>query len=74
MFMILLLWLAYVVCVSIALVSCVRAGMLFSSFFVFGVYRLFVVCCVAGCCFIGLACVYVVLLLRCVRVSFCVVG
>ena len=32
MFMILLLWLAYVVCLSIALVSCVRAGMLFSSF------------------------------------------
>ena len=35
----------------------------------FGVYLLFVVCCVVVCCFIGLSCVYV-LLLPCFRFLF----
>ena len=45
---------------------CVGCSNMFLSAFAFGVYVLFVVCCVAVCCFIGLSCVYV-LLLVCVR-------
>ena len=44
-------------------VLCVILCFLFWSVFAFGVYVLFVVCCAAVCCFIGLSCVYVVLLL-----------
>ena len=38
--------------------------------FVVGVSLLFVVCYVAACCFIGLSCVYVLLLLFCFRGCF----
>ena len=62
-----MVWLVFVVCVSISLVWFVCAVLVFSCcFVVFGVYGLSVVCCVAVCCFIGLSRVYV-LLLVCVR-------
>ena len=41
-------------------------------FVVFGVYVLFVVCCVAVCCPIGLSCVYGLVLLSCFRFCFVV--
>ena len=63
-----MLWHVFVVCLSIALVCFVCAVMLVSCL-CFGVYVLFVVWCVAGCCFIGLSCVYVLLLLF--RFSVC---
>ena len=37
--------------------------------FALGVYALIMACCVAGCCVIGLSCVYVLLCLCCVRVG-----
>ena len=50
-------------------VFCVRCSVMLSCV-VFGVYGLFVVCCVAVCCFIGLSRVCVLLLLFCFRVCF----
>ena len=41
---------------------CGRCSVIALVFLAFGVYLLFVVCCVAVCCFIGLSCVYTLLL------------
>ena len=41
---------------------------MFVSCLFVGVYLLFVACCVAVCCFIGLSCVYGLLLSSCFRV------
>ena len=48
---------------------CVRCSVISSSF-MFLVCVLVVVCCVDVCCFIGLSCVYVLLLLVCFRFFF----
>ena len=59
-----------VVCLSVSLVCFECAALLLCCrLFVFGVYVLFVVCCVAVCCFVGLSCVYG--LIVAVLVSFC---
>ena len=57
-----MLWRVCVVWLSMSLVCFVCAALVVSCLFVFGVYVLFVVCCVAVCCFIGLSCVYTLLL------------
>ena len=57
-------------CIDIIGLLCACSSVSFLSF-VFGVHGLYVVCCVAGCCFIGLSCVYVLLLLLfCFRFCF----
>ena len=48
---------------------CVGCDVIFVVFV--GVHVLFVVCCGAVCCFIGLSCVYVLLVLFCFRFWFC---
>ena len=53
----------FVVCLSISLACCVCNSGSFLFFFVVGVYVLFVVCCGDVCCFIGVPCVYVLVLL-----------
>ena len=63
-----MVWLVFAVCVSIASVCFVCDDMLCCPFFDVGLYDLFVACCVAGCVFvfIGLSCVYALLVLFCV--------
>ena len=48
-------------------VLCVMLCEFLGFCFAFGVCVVFVVCCVADWCFIGLSCVYVLLLLCCIR-------
>ena len=64
-----MLWLACV-CLSMSLVRFVCCSDRFLSCFVFGVYAVFVVCCVAVCCFIGLVCLVVVVSCSCLCICY----